>query len=327
MSSALVAISGGVDSSVALLRSRGHYDSVRACHLDNGGGPCSEALEVADHLGVELLVLDTSDLFEAEVAGPSRRMSRSGLTPNPCAMCNARVKLAVPSGMLETGEVLVTGHYTLSGPDGPCRGVDGERDQSYFLSLVPGNILDRCSFPLGGSRKRDVRTEAEEACLPFRRKESMDLCFDLWEGRDRGRPGEIVDLERGPVGEHSGIGLFTVGQRKGTGAHGERRFVVTIDPSSGTVFIGSGKDLLCSGCRLEGMNWLATVPAEPFEALVQTRYRRRPSQAVVTPVPGGAAVRFREPERAVAPGQVGALYQGNRLLGGGVIAGVDGFEG
>jgi len=313
---------------VALLRSISLFDRVRAFHIDNGGGPCGEATAVSEHLGVELVVYDASEPFTREVAGPAREMFRAGLTPNPCVMCNARVKLRIPFDMLEPDEVIVTGHYAGCALDGSVlRGADSSRDQSYFLSLVPTGILRRCFFPLGDSRKEEVRREALAAGLPFRKAESQDLCFDLWEDGDRGRPGPIVDVRLGPVGEHSGIGGFTVGQRKGIGAHGKRRFVVSLEPSSGTVYIGSERDLLSSGCSLERMNWLVPVPPGRFDAEIQTRYRRMPVRAGVTPLGEGALVRFTRPEKAVAPGQAGALYQGNRLLGGGVITGVDTLEG
>jgi tRNA-specific 2-thiouridylase len=327
MGSALVAVSGGVDSSVALLRSISLFDRVRAVHLDTGGTPCREAAAVSGHLGVEFTVCDASELFSREVAGPSLAMFRAGLTPNPCVLCNARVKLKIPFDMLEPDEVIVTGHYSGRTPDGSVvRGADPSRDQSYFLSFVPEEILRRCFFPLRDSGKEEVRREALTAGLPFRREESMDLCFDLWKDGDRGMPGPVVDVRLGPVGEHSGIGGFTIGQRKGIGAHGERRFVVSLEPSSGTVFIGSEEDLLSSGCTLERMNWLVPVPAGRFDAEIQTRHRRKPLGAEVMPLGEGALVRFARPEKAVAPGQAGALYQGNRLLGGGVITGVDTLE-
>lgn len=315
---ALVALSGGVDSSLALSMASEGPDAVRAAYVDtSGAGPPAEAEEVAARLGVGLIVVDAEAEFRREVREWSRNMLASGFTPNPCARCNARVKLLTLFRMLRPGESLLTGHYARMAGGNLHRGADPRKDQSYFLSMVGRDVLARCSFPLGEMRKEMVRVKAESMGLPFRRQESMDLCFQT---PTRGRPGRIVDLSGRTIGRHGGIEGFTVGQRKGLGALGERMYVVSIDPLEGTVTAGTRAHLTFRGCRLVEMNWLVHPGSFPLEALVQTRYRRRPVPAVLDEDGGTFHVGFKRPEEAVAPGQVCAVYQNSTVMGGGIVS-------
>lgn len=324
MASALVAISGGVDSSVALHRSLKLFDSVRACHIDTGKGCPPEARAVASFLKVDLHRLNGVDRFLNAVVEPSREMLLLGRTPNPCALCNSRVKLAQAHEILEADEVLVTGHYAVHKGDGWLeRGIDSSKDQSYFLSMVPLDIIRRCHFPLGYSLKEDVKREAVRVGLPCTSSESMDLCFDLNPGMLLGSPGEIIDTSGTVVGRHSGLGDYTVGQRKRIGAHGRRLFVVALHAETGRIVIGPEEHLFSRRCTLEGMNWFEHPLTDSFEGLISVRYRRRACPARFDLSDTGVEVRFDSPEKAVAPGQVGALYVGNRLIGGGLITGAE----
>jgi tRNA-specific 2-thiouridylase len=324
MASALVAISGGVDSSVALHRSLQLFDSVRACHIDTGKGCPPEAAAVASFLRVDLHQIDGEDAFLKEVVEPSREMLLLGRTPNPCALCNSRVKLAQAHEILAADEVLVTGHYAVHKGDGHLeRGVDPSKDQSYFLSMVPLDIIRRCHFPLGNSLKEDVKREAARSGLPCKSSESMDLCFDLNPGSLLGSPGDIIDISGAVVGRHSGLGGYTVGQRKRIGAHGRKLFVIALLAETGRVVIGPEEHLYSRGCTLEGMNWFERPGIDSFEGLISVRYRRRACPARFDLSDNGVEVRFHSPEKAVAPGQVGALYVGSRLIGGGLITGVE----
>jgi len=324
MTAALVAIAGGVDSSVALHRSLQLFDSVRACHIDTGKGCSPEAIAVASFLRVDLHQLNGVDRFLKEVAEPSREMLLLGLTPNPCALCNSRVKLLQAHEILAADEVLVTGHYAVHRGDGHLeRGIDSSKDQSYFLSMVPLDIVRRCHFPLGSSLKEDVKREAARAGLPCKGSESMDLCFDLNPGGLLGSPGEIIDTSGTVVGRHSGLAGYTVGQRKGIGAHGRRLFVIALLPETGRIVIGPEKHLYSRRCTLEEMNWFERPKADSFEGLISVRYRRKACPARFDLSDTGVEVRFRSPEKAVAPGQVGALYVGSRLIGGGLITDVE----
>lgn len=315
---ALVALSGGVDSSVALSMASERLNAVRAAYVDiTGGGPPREAEEVAARLGVGLIVVDAEAEFRREVRQWSRNMLARGFTPNPCARCNARVKLLSLFRMLRPGESLLTGHYAGMEEGRLQRGADPLKDQSYFLSMVSREVLARCAFPVGRMRKEQVREKGETLGLPFRREESMDLCFRTV---TRGRPGRILDLSGRTIGHHRGIEGFTVGQRKGLGALGERMYVVSIDPLEGTVTAGTRAHLTSAGCRLAEMNWLVRPEAFPFEALVQTRYRRRPVPAVLDEDDGSIHIEFPRAEEAVAPGQVCAVYQNSTVMGGGIVS-------
>lgn len=318
MSSALVCVSGGVDSAVSLLRCRKKFQHTRAVYVDTrGSGPPPEAVACCSELCVELLVIPASEQFRLRVSEPSLEMFQAGLTPNPCAMCNSLVKLAIPFALLEPGEKLVTGHYARYRDGVLSRGFDRKKDQSYFLSLVPPGILERCFFPLGESHKSDVLQEAVLSKLPFLKRESQDLCFTL---QDRGTPGDILDTRGNRVGAHQGLAGYTPGQRKKVGAHGKRMYVVELNRVSNTVVIG-GTDSLYSGeCFLHSINWLTDPPDSKFECDIQIRYRKPGVPAAVTPAEGCARVVFKEPQKAVSPGQAGVLYLNDTVLCGGIIS-------
>ncbi len=316
---ALVALSGGVDSSYALNLCIERYNHVRAGYVNTAGsGVPPEVKDTAGAAGVELVVVDAASRFRSEVILWSEEMLSKGLTPNPCAMCNARVKLLSLHEILEPSEVLVTGHYVRKDGDLIMRGTDAGKDQSYFLSLVDSDVLRDCIFPLGDMLKEDVRREAVRLKIPFRRKESMDLCFNLTAGEDQ--PGIVMDISGREIGRHAGIGNYTIGQRKGLGAYGVRMYVVAVNPADGTVTIGRRKDLLVTGCTSVDMNWFAKPAIFPSQALVQTRYRRKLVPAILEYRDGSLHIEFIRPEEAVAPGQVCVLYLNTSVIGGGIIS-------
>lgn len=318
-SKALVALSGGVDSSYALALSIERYSQLRAGYVDTAGnGIPPEVEKTANAAGVDLISIDATDRFRREVVLWSEKMLAQGLTPNPCARCNARIKLLALHEILKPSETLVTGHYV--GRDGELvqRGRDADKDQSYFLSLVGSEILRDCAFPLGGMLKKNVRREAIRLSIPFRKKESMDLCFSLT--APEGKPGRVIDISGKQVGRHSGIENYTVGQRKGLGAYGKRMYVVSVNSVDGTVTIGKREDLLSTGCTVIEMNWFREPSSFPSEALVQTRYRRKAVPAVLDCKDGNLHIEFSRPEEAVAPGQVCAVYLNTSVIGGGIIS-------
>lgn len=317
-SSALVALSGGVDSALALALAGERYENVRAAWIDTGGsGTPDDASRVARSLGVPFEVVDGREDFGSEVVSWSRRMLEKGMTPNPCARCNARVKLLSLFRLLGPSEDLITGHYAGNRHGVLCRGKDTEKDQSYFLSMVAAEVLSRCVFPLGDLLKSQVRERARQLGLPFRSEESMDLCFETV---SRGKPGSILDVDGNKLGEHDGIENYTIGQRRGLGAWGRRMYVVALDPVRGTVTIGERSRLLSGSCTVTDMNWLVEPMGFPFRALVQTRYRKKPAFAEIDSGTGGLRVQFDSRQEAVAPGQVCALYLESSVLGGGLIA-------
>jgi tRNA-specific 2-thiouridylase len=293
------------------------YENVRAAWIDTGGsGTPEDASRVARFLGVPFEVVDGREDFRSEVVSWSERMLKKGMTPNPCARCNARVKLLSLFRLLGSSEDLVTGHYAGKRHGVLCRGKDPEKDQSYFLSMVAADVLSRCVFPLGDLFKSRVRERARSQGLPFRSAESMDLCFETV---SRGQPGSILDVDGNELGEHEGIEKYTIGQRRGLGAWGRRMYVVALDPVRGTVTIGERSRLLSGGCTVTGMNWLMEPEDFPFRALAQTRYRKKPVSAVIDSGTGGLRVRFDSRQEAVAPGQVCALYLESSVMGGGLI--------
>lgn len=313
-------MSGGVDSTSALLRCRKICSSVRAVFVDvRRDGVPVEVTESCRALGVRLLVIDAWAEFSRRVKVPSETMMHSGLTPNPCALCNAGVKLALPFSTLSEDEVLVTGHYAGFTDGILTRGSDPTKDQSYFLSLVSLEILGRCFFPLARALKSDVRAEVISSGLPFIRKESQDLCFSP---HGDGLPGDIVTVAGDIVGSHQGLAGFTPGQRKGIGAHSEKKFVVRLDRKLNRVIIGDKSDLYSSKCILNSINWLQKPHGKPFNCLMQTRYRKPAFQATVVPdlENDSAVVEFTEPQKSVAPGQVGAMFAGTGVIGGGIIS-------
>jgi len=322
---ALVALSGGVDSSFALNLCIERYDHVRAGYVDiSGEGIPSEVERVTAGTGVELVVLDSAKRFRREIIIWSEKMLFRGLTPNPCARCNAKIKFFALHEILNHSETLVTGHYARRDGELIQRGADTEKDQSYFLSLVDSKILRNCTFPLGNMMKRDVRSAALRQNIPFRKKESMDLCYS--QTVLDGKPGRIIDLSGKEVGRHDGIGRYTIGQRKGLGAYGERMYVTAVNYLDGTVMIGKRKDLLSTGCIVIEMNWFRKPSRFPAEVLVQTRHRRKAVSAVLDYEDRGLHIKFRKPEEAVAPGQVCAVYLNTSMIGGGIISTTEQFD-
>jgi tRNA-specific 2-thiouridylase len=346
----LVAMSGGVDSSVAAARLvAAGWDVVGVTlHLwdypDDGSvrGRCCapedihDARRVADKLRIAHYAFDRRELFEREVVAPFVESYLGGETPSPCVRCNREVKmreLLLLGDRLEARWV-ATGHYARIDRVGASprllRAKDAQKDQSYFLHMLDESALSRLVFPLGESTKGDVRREALELALPGAEKgESQELCFvptgrydELVRARagDRVRPGAIVDRTGRAVGTHAGLLGFTVGQRKNLGvALGERAYVVRLDPETGTVHLGAREDLACTAATLSDVT-LASGVTLPLRAEVVVRYHARPIPARLVPHGrGGAEVRFDTAVTAVVPGQVAVFYDGDAVLGGGTI--------
>lgn len=349
----VVAMSGGVDSSVAAARlhAAGHEVIGVTLHLwdypdDGTKGRCCapedqyDAKRTADALGFPHYSFDRRALFEEKVVAPFVEAYLAGETPSPCTACNRGVKLKELFRIAEKlgAEKVATGHYARLGetPQGHtflARGRDPEKDQSYFLYATSETDLRRLLFPLGDSTKAEVRAEADALSLPGAHKgESQELCFvgggeyaNFVEARATGRvrPGPIVDASGKRVGMHAGIHRYTIGQRKGIGvALGHPVFVSRIDPISSTVHLGDEGSLLARSARLTDVILAAGVSL-PLLATARVRYRHDGVAATVENGPRGVEVRFREPARAVTVGQVAVFYDGDRVLGGGRIESVE----
>ncbi len=351
----LVAMSGGVDSAVAAARLRDQgYDVVGVTlHLwdypDDGSvrGRCCapedqhDARRVAVHLDIPHFTFDRRELFKEHVIDPFVNAYLAGETPSPCVACNRSVKLRelFPLASRLGAAFVATGHYArtvvVDGKTRLYRGRDRTKDQSYFLHMLREDELGRVLFPLGDSTKGEVRAEAIARKLPGAEKgESQELCFvptgryDAFvaeHAKDRLRPGPIVDAEGRAVGEHAGVHGFTVGQRKGLGvALGKPMFVVGLDAATSTVRLGGEDELLSAAALLSGVAW-SDDAAFPLEAEVRVRARHEGAPAVidreVDPATGAEVfvARFRSPVRAVSPGQIAVAYQGDRVVGGGMI--------
>lgn len=350
----VVAMSGGVDSTVAaaLLQQQGFEVlglTLRLAQCDDslgdqsccGMGGNADARAAAGHLGIPHYVVDCHEIFQRDVLRPCWEEYASGRTPNPCVLCNQRVKFRA---LLEQADRLgadqvATGHYSRIQRDASTgdlsllRGRDAQKDQSYFLFSLHRQQLSRTLLPLGELTKKEVRQKASALGLPnAQRPESQDACFggeqDAFAEALRrrfnaeAREGELVDPQGNVLGRHRGIHLFTIGQRRGLGvAMGYRAYVASIDPQNARVCVVGGQgELESPGLVAQGVRWLAPVQAIPEEVAVQIRFRSSPHPARLEVLDSGdVRVHFARPLRAVTPGQAAVFYNGARLLGGGWI--------
>jgi len=351
----LVAMSGGVDSSVAAaLLVEGGYEVVGVtmktfCYTGTGdhGKTCCgldgivDARRVADRLGIAHYVFDVEEEFNRDVIDDFVSEYARGRTPNPCVNCNSNTKFR---DLLARGEQLgcraiASGHYVRiqHGPGGShlLRGRDRNKDQAYFLWGLPREILPRLLFPVGELTKPQVRDRARALELVTAEKpESQEICFvptgdyrDLLQRRLSPRhpalePGALVLEDGTAVGEHTGYAGFTVGQRKGLGGgFAEPMYVLEVRPDTREVVVGPREALYAPGVAVGAPHWLADPPAPGDEVEVQIRHRAQAVAARVAALDGGRVeLRFRDPQPAVTPGQSAVIFQDERVLGGGRIA-------
>ncbi len=346
MERVLVAMSGGVDSSASLiiLSRMGYAPYGVTMELLNGIKGITPYTEkdaaslCAEKAGAPFEAVDYSEDFEKYVVKPFVGSYLNGETPNPCLLCNKYIKF----GRLfqkadELGiKYIATGHYArIEEKDGVFylkKGADTKKDQSYVLCNLTQSQLSRLIFPLGDMTKEQIRSIASEAGLPSADKhDSQDICFikdteyhsfvSLYSGITPSR-GAFLDMDGKPVGVHLGSIRYTIGQRRGLGTgFGERMYVVAKDVKKNTVTLGSNSDLFSDTAVLKNVNMISGVfPTDPFRASVRIRYQHKEQPASVIPQPDGTLkVRFDEPQRAIASGQWGVIYDGDYVLGGGVI--------
>jgi len=359
----LAAMSGGVDSTVAAYRLvqagfdvigitmhlvSDEYRPVTGAQASDDRACCSlnaseDARRMANVLGIPHYMLNLTDQFEEKVMVPSRMEYARGRTPNPCILCNRFMKFDI---LFKRAEQLgcthvATGHYARITLDSSgfhlLRGVDPEKDQSYFLAYLTENDLSRTIFPLGAENKHSIREEASKLGLKVAdRPDSQDLCFlasgpaglsaDL--AGIESVSGEIVTVEGTVIGQHKGISGYTVGQRKGIpGGMPEKMYVVAVDSEKNRVVVGTDEDCYASEFVCEDISVVSScrdIARLDSSVGVQIRYRTKPVPGRV--IPGNnltASVIMDEPVRAITPGQISAFYDDDEVIGAGVIVSVN----
>jgi len=350
----LVAMSGGVDSSVAaaLLAADGH--DVTGVHMKLSNTPAApasdgrvhgcctveaadDARRVAQVLDVPFYVWDLTEEFSRGVLDDFVSEYARGRTPNPCVRCNETVKFGalLARGRRAGFDAVATGHYAISRDSGGrrrlYRSADSAKDQSYVLSTLGQDELAFARFPVGDRTKPETRALARWLQLRTAEKpDSYEICF-VPEG-DAGafvegvlgpaREGDLVDADGQVLGEHRGVHHYTVGQRRGLGvATHERRYVLSIDAENNRVVVGPGELLARGGLDAERVSWIAERPAPGSAVTVQIRAHGAAIDSSIERLGDGTAlVRFATPQRGVAPGQIVAFYRGDEVLGGGTIA-------
>ncbi|MGQ9706660.1 MAG: tRNA 2-thiouridine(34) synthase MnmA [bacterium] len=346
---AVVLMSGGVDStaSALIMRQKG-YDVIgitldMTCdflnNISNFSSSVSEyvkrARSIANYLNIDHRVVKVSDLFKRAVIVPFIDIYSRGQTPNPCVICNPKVKFKIALDVArEIGaDIIVSGHYAgigrYKGRKAIVRGAFLDKEQSYFLWGLDREVIERAEFPVGRLSKYDVREIVREAGISALRGESQDVCFlrDISVGDFIGhfvrqREGEIIDTSGNILGRHRGIAYYTVGQREGLGIGGSGPYyVISIDAENNRIVVGREEELYRDTIEIESLNVNGCEIYElPEKVDVQIRYRLKPLKATIVKISGDRIkFSFDVAVKGIAPGQSAVFYDGDVLLGGGVI--------
>jgi tRNA-specific 2-thiouridylase len=352
MKKVVVAMSGGVDSSVAaaLLKEQGYEvigmmmrlwsepgkeESNRCCTPDS----MAQARRVAAILDIPFYVIDAKDVFRETVVEYFLEGYARGETPNPCLICNRKIRwtFLLDHALALGADYMATGHYVRrmkdeSGRINLLRAVDRSKDQSYVLHVLNQEKLKHALFPVGDYPKTEIRQIAEKHGLPTAsRKDSQDLCFLAGEdyrnflqrnAAEMLKPGEIVSRDGKSLGEHNGLANYTIGQRKGLGlASPVPLYVLGKNAANNALIVGTQDELGSFELTARDVNWPGgQVPGEPFRAEVKIRYTAKEADALVTPIgTNQAKVQFDAPQRDITAGQAAVFYQDDLLIGGGII--------
>jgi tRNA-specific 2-thiouridylase len=352
MEKVVVAMSGGVDSSVAaaLLKEQGYdvigmmlrlwsepgkEESNRCCTPDS----MAQARRVAAKLDIPFYVIDAKDVFRETVVEYFLEGYARGETPNPCLICNRKIRwtFLLDHALALSADYMATGHYARikkgeTGKSELHRAVDKSKDQSYVLHVLGQDKLKHALFPVGDYTKPEIRAIAEKHGLPTAsRKDSQDLCFlagdDYRNFLQRNaaemlKPGGIVTRDGKALGEHTGLANYTIGQRKGLGvASAVPLYVLGKNAVNNTLIVGTQEELGSQDLIARDVSWVSgNIPPKPFHAEVKIRYTAKEAEAWVKPVGiNQVEVQFDAPQRDITAGQAAVFYQGDVLIGGGII--------
>jgi tRNA-specific 2-thiouridylase len=350
MQTTAVAISGGVDSLMTayLLKEQGRhvvgihfitgFEAASAYIRDSKTEKTPKVLNIGEQLGIKVDIVDIRDEFQEKIVGYFCRTYQSGQTPNPCMHCNPTIKFGTILAHAKKigAQKLATGHYARIKKDSNghyhlFKGLDPKKDQSYFLARLTRLQLANACFPLGEMKKSEIKQlAAQKGLYPVSLDESQDVCFIKNEAytdflaKQTGfdpQPGLIETVNGQVIGEHRGLHLFTIGQRRGINCPApEPYYVVRLDVERSRLIVGSRDDLLTTECRVTGLNWIAEEPSAPLKIHTRVRYRSQEVAATVIPEDRNTAVvRFNEPQASITPGQGAVFYRNDEVLGGGWI--------
>ena len=348
MEKVAVAMSGGIDSSLAaaLLKEKGHHVMGvtmlvhRENEVDASSSFINHARRAADALDIPHYIIDLRDIFHDKVIAPFCEEYRMGRTPNPCVRCNRYIKFdaLLKQARSLRASYIATGHHARVARDDSSgrmllrKGVDREKDQSYFLCALTQEQLSQAMFPIGHLTKKEIRVIAGEKKIPIKsRPESQDICFipdnnyaeflrDLIP--QASQPGPILDERGNILGSHRGIMNYTIGQRRGLGiAAGEPRYVIAIEPDRNAIVVGNRESALGDELVATDVNWISIEgPTEPITARAKIRYRHPEANVTITPFNKNSVyVKFEKPQLAITPGQAIVFYDGDKVLGGATI--------
>ncbi len=349
MKRVLVGLSGGIDSSFALylLKEQGYevigvsmkiWDGSElltskkrsGCFGPNEEKEIRDAEKVCKILKVPFYVFDLSKEYKKEVLDYVKKEYKTGRTPNPCVLCNRKIKFGLLLKFAkESGinfDFFATGHYARIEKNGESyflkKGIDEKKDQSYFLWKIKKEQIKNILFPLGNWKKEEVKKEVKKLKFPVLNKPESQ---DFFEG-DLGflipetKKGFIKDLKGNILGEHKGISHYTIGQRRGLGiSYKEPLYVVKIDQRENTIFVGTKKDCYQKKFSVKDLNWVSVENSKEFDCFAKIRYKHIPEKAKVKAKVKEAIVEFEEPQLSITPGQSAVFYDGDILLGGGII--------
>lgn len=341
----MVAMSGGVDSSVAaaLLKKQGYdvFGVFMRFWSDETRGSCinrccsfeaySDARRVAQKLGVPIYTLNMKAPFKKLVVDYFLKEYKAGRTPNPCIECNRFIKFGelLKRARAMGADFIATGHYAQVKAGKLLKGKDPEKDQSYFLYTLTEDKLKQILFPVGGFIKPRVRAMAKKFGLPVHaKKDSQEVCFvgaslkSFLKKYLKVKSGKIVELESGKIlGKHEGLPFYTIGQRRGLALGGGPWYVVRIDAKKNILYVSRDqKKLLSKEMAVTKVNWIAgAAPKLPFRVKAKIRYKHKEAPCVIRKIKNNYKIIFSKPQRAVTAGQSVVFYRGDKVLGGGII--------